>query len=66
MNSSLTPVPDLVPAASAPLVSSGGVAVALPCPDSPLDALLDLMEVVEALCPQWPQRPLVIGTDYRI
>lgn len=66
MNSSMNPPPERASSPAAPLASSGGVALELPCPDSPLDALLDLMEVVEALCPQWPQRSLVIGTDYRI
>lgn len=31
-----------------------------------MDAWMDLMEAVEALCPHWPARPLVIGQDYRM
>ena len=31
-----------------------------------IDAWMDLMEAVEALCPHWPARPLVIGQDYRM
>lgn len=27
---------------------------------------LALMEVVEGLCPRWPERELSIGTDYRL
>jgi hypothetical protein len=26
--------------------------------DSPFEALDDLLHVVEALCPEWPQRPI--------
>lgn len=43
------------------LVREAGVAYApLPRPD-PLVAWIELMEVVEALCPRWPPRPPVIG-----
>jgi hypothetical protein len=40
----------------APLVAEGGVPYT-PSPNrDPLEALDDLMTVVEALCPTWPQR----------
>jgi len=31
-----------------------------------IDAWIDLMEAVEALCPQWPQRPVLAGSDFRL
>ena len=33
---------------------------------SSVDARMDVMETVEALCPRWPERELSIGTDYRL
>ena len=39
-----------------PLVAEGGVPVPADRPEDPYRALDDLMAVVEALCPQWPQR----------
>lgn len=41
-----------------PLVADGGVQVPMDKPDDPYRALDDLMVVVEALCPEWPQRDL--------
>jgi hypothetical protein len=35
-------------------------------PEDPIAAWLDLMEVVEALCPQWPERSKGRGGDYRL
>ena len=32
----------------------------------PIAAWMELMELVEALCPQWPERPLRVGHDYRL
>ena len=44
------------------LVREAGVAYA-PVPRlDPLVAWIELMEVVEALCPSWPPRPPVIGS----
>jgi hypothetical protein len=40
--------------------------VPLPAPRQPIDAWIDLMEVVEALCPTWPERGLSCGVDYRL
>jgi hypothetical protein len=43
------------------LVGEGGLPYTPePCRD-PLVAWMDLMEVVEALCPRWPERPPSIG-----
>ena len=65
---SSSPSPDRVVASPREplLVREGGVAYR-PEPDAdPFAALADLMEVVEALCPQWPPRELCIGEDYRL
>lgn len=48
---------------------AGRVVLAQPQTDAPQDpiaAWLDLMEVVEALCPQWPQRTPRQWTDFRL
>ncbi len=50
----------------APLAASAGVAYAPEGDGSPLDAWVDLMETVEALCPRWPERLLAVGRDYRL
>ena len=50
----------------APLAASAGVAYAPQSERAPLDAWMDLMEAVEALCPRWPERPLAIGQNYRL
>ena len=42
--------------AAHPFVSKGGVAAAPQSDRDPFEVLDDLMVVVEALCPQWPQR----------
>ena len=34
--------------------------------DDPLQAWLSLMEVVEALCPEWPPRATTSGVEYRL
>lgn len=39
-----------------PLAVEGGVTIALPETRDPFEVLDDLMAVVEALCPTWPQR----------
>jgi hypothetical protein len=49
MNSSANPP-------EAPLFSEGGVQTRVPPPADPFAAFLDLMVVVEALCPRWPER----------
>jgi len=35
-------------------------------PQDPIAAWLDLMEVVEALCPEWPAREVMMNGDYRL
>jgi hypothetical protein len=40
----------------APLAGGGGVQVPASRPDDPYRVLDDLMAVIEALCPVWPQR----------
>ena len=49
-----------------PLANAGGVSYAPATARDPIAAWMELMEVVEMLCPRWPERPLVIGTDYRL
>lgn len=44
-----------------PIVGEGGIVAATSTPRDPYAALDDLMVVVEALCPQWPARPLFNG-----
>jgi hypothetical protein len=39
-----------------PLAVEGGVTIVLPETRDPFEVLDDLMTVVEALCPAWPQR----------
>jgi hypothetical protein len=48
------------------LVADGGVVGPLIAPDDPFAALDDLMAVIEALCPQWPERPVFVATDFRL
>jgi hypothetical protein len=47
------------PADSAPIAASGGLQGPAPPADDPFQALDGLMSVIEALCPVWPQRPLL-------
>jgi len=44
-----------------PIAVKGGSVAQRPIPRDPYAALDDLMVVVEALCPQWPARPLFKG-----
>lgn len=39
-----------------PFVAEGGISLPIPVPADPYAALDDLMKVVEALCPIWPER----------
>ena len=39
-----------------PFVTEGGISLPIPVPADPYAALDDLMKVVEALCPIWPER----------
>lgn len=51
---------------AAPFAASGGAEYVGSPGVSSVDAWMDLMETVEALCPRWPKRELSIGTDYRL
>lgn len=48
-----------------PLVREGGARHDVRYSD-PFAAFLDLMDVVEALCPRWPERTPSVGRDYRL
>lgn len=50
----------------APLAASAGKRYTPKRSGSPIDAWMDLMEAVEALCPHWPERTVSIGVDYRL
>lgn len=50
----------------APLAASAGKPYATKPNGSPIDAWMDLMEAVEALCPRWPERAVSVGVDYRL
>ena len=49
-----------------PLLAEGGVPYTVVPEGDPLVAFFDLMEVVEMLCPQWPPREPLHGTDFRL
>jgi hypothetical protein len=48
---------------SHPFVAEGGLPYVSGNPSDPFQALDDLMVVVEALCPVWPQRELFRTSD---
>ncbi len=50
----------------APLAGDAGVRFELPSGVDPIDAWIDLMAAIEVLCPRWPVREPVIGSDYRL
>ena len=62
MSSSRNPDRDDVPAREPVLVREGGVAYAAEPVADPFVALAELMEVVEALCPEWPRRHSSLAT----
>ena len=49
-----------------PFAADAGVSFPTFHRTDPVGAWLALMEVVEALCPHWPERPVSIGHDYRL
>jgi hypothetical protein len=49
--------------ADQPLANEAGVELPAVQDADPYRALDDLMAVVEALCPEWPQRPALLKTD---
>ncbi len=66
MNSSpksIAPVADNRPAL---LVAEAGVPYRPDSRGDPIVAWMDLMEAVEALCPQWPPQPVTSYRDYRL
>lgn len=60
-----SPADDSVPL-EPPLSVVAGWQSVLPVPARPIEAWLDLMEVVEALCPEWPEAPPPVRADYRL
>jgi hypothetical protein len=50
--------------AQPPFVAEGGVPYRMPDASDPVDAWIQLMEVIEALCPQWPQRGPSLGGTF--
>lgn len=48
----------------APFAASGGAAYVRSETQDPIAAWMDLMEVVEILCPRWPARALSTGSCY--
>jgi hypothetical protein len=51
----------LVKPTERPLASDGGITVLADDKQDPFEALDDLMAVIEALCPTWPQRELSVS-----
>jgi hypothetical protein len=50
-----------------PLLGEGGLSKPVPAAADPFMALDDLMQVVEALCPKWPERePFREGTSWKL
>ena len=49
-------LPDEGKKASVILVAEGGLQNTLPRSSDPIAPWIDLMEAVEALCPEWPER----------
>lgn len=67
MNSSNPHADGYAAVPASPLTVVAGWESVLPVPERPIDAWIDLMEVVEALCPVWPEA--VAGNssrDYRL
>lgn len=60
-------LPGVTDASSTQLIC-GAVPASAPVavPPDPFEAWLSLMEVVEALCPEWPPREIVEGGDFRL
>lgn len=52
-------------AAAEPLIGRDVIASALPAKGD-LSDWVELMEVVEALCPVWPPQAASVGSDYRL
>jgi hypothetical protein len=52
----------LIPDSLTPLAGAGGVVVAVNSEREPYEALDELMNVIEALCPRWPPRGIFSST----
>ena len=48
------------------LLADGSVANTPVLRRDPIEAFIELLEVVEALCPVWPPRNARIASDYRL
>jgi len=48
------------------LVAEAGVEHVRACSDDPIEDWINLMEVVEALCPEWLQREPLIGGRFEL
>lgn len=66
MTSSPAPAPSAELSKDQPLADSAGVPYRAPPASSPIEAWIDLMKTVEALCPRWPEAELEVGRDYRL
>ena len=67
MTSSATDDSDTATETDALLTVVSGWQSVLPVPKHPIQAWIDLMDVVEALCPEWPEMVLSMGPgDYRL
>lgn len=49
-----------------PFAVTGGLSYVPQSGRDPIEAWIDLMEAVEALCPRWPEGEISIGRDYRL
>jgi len=47
-----------------PFVEEGGVSYCTADATDPVEAWIQLMEVIEALCPQWPRREPMLGHTF--
>lgn len=61
-----SPADDAAAPQDPPLTVVAGWQSVLPEPAHPIEAWIDLMEVVEALCPEWPERVHSERRDYRL
>jgi len=65
MKSSPNPIADKTTPERTPLTAYAGAPDGRPPEASdPIAAWIDLMEAVEALCPQWPEREIPVGGNY--
>lgn len=48
------------------LADATGIRLELAADVDPINAWIDLMTAIEALCPRWPEREPAAGRDYRL